>query len=339
MGFDPGLADVVAARTSVSHVDGDAGGLWLRGVPVGELARWGFGRAAAHVLGRPLQDPGGARTRAWARQDGRAVGSDPVPAVRSLIADAPDDDEALIAELAVAIGRVAAALAGRPALAPDPTLPHEVDLARMVLGRTPSDAEAHGLRAYLATVMDHGLNASTFTARVVASTGADRTSAVVAALGALSGPLHGGAPGPVLDMLDAIGRPERADAWIAAELDAGRRIMGMGHRVYRVRDPRADVLFAALDPLPAERIALARAVESAATRALAARHPDRVLAANVELATAVLLDAVGVDRRLFTALFAAGRVVGWLAHVQEARADGRIVRPRSEYVGPPCAAG
>jgi citrate synthase len=171
-------------------------------------------------------------------------------------------------------------------------------------------------------------------------------SAVTAAIGALKGPLHGGAPGPVLEMLDAVGEASRAREWLGSELDARRRIMGMGHRVYRVRDPRAAVLEAAIDRLRTaiaangggggaieRRLELARAVEREATTLLAARHPDRALRANVEFYTAVLLEAVGVPRALFSATFAASRVVGWTAHIDEERRKGRLIRPSSVYKG------
>ncbi|MCB9677449.1 MAG: citrate synthase [Alphaproteobacteria bacterium] len=333
----PGLAGVVAARTAVSRVDGTGGALWFRGVPVQAVADRGFEAAAALVLDAPVEGLGPLRVQAFARQAGVPVPSGAMDGVRALVAGAQTGSAAeLIAEVGVAVGRVAAGLAGRPALVPDPALSHAADVGRMAVGRPLTAAEAEGLDAYLCTVMDHGLNASTFTARVVASTGSDAVSAVTAALGALKGPLHGGAPGPVLDMLDAVGMLDRAEPWVRAELDAGRRIMGMGHRVYRVRDPRAAVLERAVGGLHTERLALARAVEAAAEAALAARHPDRALRANVEFYTAILLEAVGLDRRLFTPMFAAGRVVGWLAHVAEERATGRIIRPASEYVGPPC---
>ncbi len=183
------------------------------------------------------------------------------------------------------------------------------------------------------------MNASTFTARVVASTGSDLVSAIVAALGALKGPLHGGAPGPVLDMLDAIGRAPRALAWLETELAAGRRIMGMGHRIYHVRDPRAAALERAAKVLEesgmsAERLPLARVVEREAERLLAERHPGRHLRANVEFYTAVLLDGLGIPRTLFSPMFAVSRVVAWCAHVDEQRAVGRLIRPASVYVGP-----
>jgi citrate synthase len=228
---------------------------------------------------------------------------------------------------------------GLAPVAPDPAFSHAGDYWRMVHDATPTAAVERALGTYLVTVADHGMNASTFAARVVASTGSDAVSAAVAGIGALKGPLHGGAPGPVLDMLDAIGEPERARAWLEAELAAGRRIMGMGHRVYRVRDPRAAVLERALEALArdggaSERLPLARAVERAAVELLRGRYPERALQTNVEFYTAVLLDALGFERRLFSPTFAVGRVVGWYAHVLEQRATGRLIRPASRYVGP-----
>jgi citrate synthase len=207
----------------------------------------------------------------------------------------------------------------------------------MLRGAEPTAAEAAALDAYLVTVAEHGMNASTFTARVIASTRSDVVSAVVGALGALKGPLHGGAPGPVLDMLDAIGTPENIDAWLSAELASGRRLMGFGHRIYHVRDPRADVLKGVVSRLKragAGRIAFAEAVEQGAIAAPARHKPDRPLQTNVEFYTALLLEAVGLDRELFTAVFAMGRVAGWTAHVFEQQQSGRLLRPQSEYVGP-----
>jgi citrate synthase len=163
-------------------------------------------------------------------------------------------------------------------------------------------------------------------------------SSVVAAIGALKGPLHGGAPGHVLDMLDEIASPERAQPWIEAELAAGRRVMGMGHRIYRVRDPRAAVLERAVAALEAtgrttSRLGLARAVERVAESALSAKYPDRPLRANVEFYTSVLLDAVSLPRALFSPTFAVGRTAGWCAHIAEQRAVGKLIRPASRYVG------
>jgi citrate synthase len=226
---------------------------------------------------------------------------------------------------------------GLPPVAPSTEMSHAADYLRMTLGAPSSDSAARALDAYLVTVIDHGMNASTFTARVVTSTGSDLVSAVVAAVGALKGPLHGGAPGPVLDMVDAVGDPSRAEAWLLAELAAGRRIMGMGHRIYRVRDPRAAVLEAAvnrtLGSLASARLEMARAVETAAAKILRERKPDRPLAANVEFYTAVLLDAVGLPREQFSPTFAVGRIAGWCAHVFEQRRTGKLIRPASRYVG------
>ena len=210
----------------------------------------------------------------------------------------------------------------------------------MLTGTAPTPQQAGALDRYLVTVADHGLNASTFAARVVASTKAGLTSSVLAALSALKGPLHGGAPGPVLDMLDAAGSPEHAPAWIAAELARGERLMGFGHRIYRVRDPRADALKAAVRLLASAgaidpaRFALAEALEGTALAQLKAKKPDRPLDTNVEFYTALLLEALGFPREAFTGVFAMGRVGGWLAHAREQAETGRLIRPMSTYVGP-----
>jgi citrate synthase len=223
--------------------------------------------------------------------------------------------------------------AGQPPVAPDPALGHAADYLRMTIGRAPDAGAVRALDAYLVTVIDHAMCASTFTARVIASTASDLISAMVGAVGALKGPLHGGAPGPVLDMLDAIGTPAHAEAWLLDELAAGRRIMGMGHRVYRVRDPRAAVLETAVRPLLSPRLELARAVEAAAAKILREKKPDRPLAANVEFYTAVLLDAVGLPREQFAPTFAVSRIAGWSAHVIEQHRTGRLIRPASHYIG------
>jgi citrate synthase len=360
-----GLEEVVAAVTRLSDVDGAQGRLVLAGRPVEELAgRVGFedvlhllwyGREPLpHERERIREALGDAREEAFARLpdlgDALAMpdGMDALRAAVSHLGARPG--EAPFAEalrLAGAVAVFAAAWARQPApVRPDGHRGHAADYLRMATGRDPSDAEAGALDAYLVTVSDHGMNASTFAARVVASTASDTVSAVVAALGALKGKLHGGAPGPVLDMLDAIGRPENARAWLEASLGRGERIMGMGHRVYRVRDPRAFVLERALGALEraggAERhgrarLALARAVEREAEALLAARHPDRPLKANVEFYTATLLEGVGLPRTLFTPTFAASRVAGWCAHVDEQRRYGRLMRPRSRYLDVPPA--
>jgi len=250
----------------------------------------------------------------------------------------------LVALASVATGHWVREQQGRALLEPDPTAAHASDLLRLMHGRAASAAEARALDVYLMSVVDHGLNASTFAARVVASTGSDLVSAVTAAVGALKGPLHGGAPGPVLDMLDAIGTASAARPWLERELSQGRRIMGMGHRVYRVRDPRAFVLERAFQTLaegaPAlqPRFDLARAVETEAEALLAARSKGRAIRANVEFFTALLLDALGIPREAFTGVFSAGRMAGWCAHFYEQASSGRLLRPSSRYVGPPAPA-
>jgi citrate synthase len=210
----------------------------------------------------------------------------------------------------------------------------------MTRGTPASSAEVAALDAYLVTVCDHGLNASTFAARVVASTRAGLTSAVLAGISALKGPLHGGAPGPVIEMLDEIGSAANARAWLEGALDRGDRLMGFGHRVYRVRDPRADALKRAVAALAGDsgaapgRLALAEAVETAALAVLRERKPGRSLQTNVELYTALLLEGLAFPPAAFTCVFAMGRVAGWIAHAREQLAGGRLVRPQSRYVGP-----
>ncbi|MCY0989289.1 citrate synthase [Nannocystis sp. ILAH1] len=352
-----GLDGVVVADTRLSEVDGERGRLVLAGHDIERLAGgtsfealagllWTGALPQAAAADATRQALAEGRVRAFARLHADELGrfADGMDALRAAMArlsaddgfDAPANLTGAVAVFAAAWARVRAG--GQP-LAPDPALPHAADYLRMLTGEAPDPARVAALEAYLVTVADHGMNASTFAARVVASTGSDAVSAIVAAIGALKGPLHGGAPGPVLDMLDAIGEPAGAARWIEAELAAGRRIMGMGHRIYRVRDPRAAVLEAALARLEQAgvsngRLALARAVERAAEGALRAKYPDRPLAANVEFYTAVLLDAVGLDRAAFSPTFAAGRVAGWCAHVLEQSATGRLIRPASRYVGP-----
>ena len=355
-----GLEGVVVADTALSDVDGERGRLVIRGHDVEQLALqvdfeavcallWhgALPDAAAHAALR--QGLGRARVRAFARLPslGDALASaDAMDALRAALAHLRADGVApaqLKLDITAALAVFAAAWSrlreGAAPIAPDPAHGHAADTLRMA-GVTGADgARAAALDAYLVTASDHGMNASTFTARVVASTQSDAVSAVVAAIGALKGPLHGGAPGPVLAMLDAIGTPEQAPHWIARELAAGHRIMGMGHRVYRVRDPRAAVLDRAIEQLQAAgvrspRLALARAVEAVAVASLGERRPERRLAANVEFYTAVILDAIGLPQSLFSAIFAVARVAGWLAHIDEQRAGGRLIRPASRYVGP-----
>jgi citrate synthase len=350
-----GLEGVVVAATKLSEVDGQAGRLSVGGFPIEELAgRRSFewvvallhdGAPPDEARERELQQLlGEARVRVFERGDVAAVAAraarmgEPMAGLRAAVATLDGDLDLVdvVAAVPVFVGALGRARRGGSAVTPDAGAGHAADYLRMVSGAQPDASKVAALDAYLVTVVDHGLNASTFTARVVASTGSDRVSAVTAAIGALKGPLHGGAPGPVLDMLDAVEARGDAAQWLRDELAAGRRIMGMGHRIYRVRDPRADVLERALasSGLEARRLEVARRVERAASALLRERYPERALATNVEFFTAVLLDAVGLERSLFAPTFAVGRVAGWCAHVDEQRARGRLVRPESIYVGP-----
>jgi citrate synthase len=191
------------------------------------------------------------------------------------------------------------------------------------------------LERYHVATVDHGFNASTFTARVVASTGADLAAAVVAAIGAFSGPLHGGAPDRALASLDAIGSPDRIDAWVRARLEAGDRIMGFGHAVYRVEDPRAVLLRETARELGGDLVDFACAVEDRVVALLAELRPGRALYANVEFYAGVVMELCGIPRDMFTPTFAVSRVVGWAANVLEQARERRIIRPAARYVGPP----
>jgi len=352
-----GLEGVVAARTVLSEVDGQAGRLIIRGRSLDDLAGQAtFEDLIALLFAGFFEDLpadlsaalGAARVAVFAEVahlDAGLLALEPVEAVRALMARLADGDDLatalrLIAAPAVFTPAVVRAQAGQAPIAPNPALPHAADILRMLSGAAPAAAQVAGLDAYLVTVSDHGLNASTFAARVVASTRAGLTSAVLAGISALKGPLHGGAPGPVIEMLDGIGRPENARAWIEAALARGERLMGFGHRIYRVRDPRADALKGPVRALAQDagarpgRVAFAEAVEAAALDILKTHKPDRPLDTNVEFYTALLLEALDFPPQAFTCVFAMGRVAGWLAHAREQLAGGRLVRPQSVYVGP-----
>jgi citrate synthase len=228
---------------------------------------------------------------------------------------------------------------GQPLCEPPDHLGFAASYLYMLEGREPDPVRVDGLNAYLVAIIDHGMNASTFTARVIASTDADMVSAITGAIGALKGPKHGGVPGPVLKMFTAIGTPERTEAWVRAALGRGERIMGFGHRIYKVRDPRAELLDAAAETMAQytgdrELLDFTREVERVTVKILDEVKPGRDLYANVELYAALILHAVDVPAALFTPTFAIGRTAGWTAHVLEQFADNRLIRPQSVYVGP-----
>jgi citrate synthase len=357
-----GLEGVVAATTRLSSVDGEAGELLIAGFPAEELAPratfeettwllWHGSLPTADELDAFRRRLANRRTLLPATLDLlRAAARRRVPAMDALrmaagtlsliegAGDPREDAVTLVAAFPTIVASYWRLLRGEEPLAPREDLGHAASFLYLLSGEEPSAERARGLETYLNTVSDHGLNASTFTARVIVSTRSDLISAVTGAVGALKGPLHGGAPGPALDMVFEIGTPERAEGVLREKLARGERLMGFGHRVYRVRDPRADVLAAA-----AERFyrnggdeglyELARSVEATALRLLREAKPDRRLDTNVEFYTALLLHGLGLPTELFTPIFAVGRVAGWTAHALEQLETGRLIRPQSEYVG------
>jgi citrate synthase len=198
----------------------------------------------------------------------------------------------------------------------------------------PDPRHVQAIDAYWTSAAEHGMNASTFTARVIASTGADVAAALSGAVGAMSGPLHGGAPARVLHMIEEVERRGDALAYVKHALDHGERLMGFGHRVYRAEDPRARVLRRTARELSAPRYEAAVALETAALQELHARKPDRILATNVEFWAAIMLDFAGVPAHMFTSMFTCARTAGWAAHVLEQKRTGRLIRPSARYVGP-----
>ncbi len=350
-----GLDGVPAAETVLSHVDGERGELIIAGEHVGALAgKWSFEGVTARLWNgateRSLSEAdvraslGAARQRAFARLPdllpatrGMSIVDGFRAAIAALRAENGLDDEAtIVGALPVIAGALVQRAKGKDLIAPDPDLGHAADTLKMLLNRRPEPRETTALDTYFVTVCDHGMNASTFATRVVASTQADLFAAITAGYCALTGPLHGGAPEPVLEMLNAIGTRERIKPWVDGALARGERLMGFGHRVYRVRDPRADVLKAAIGRLESEGADLpfAGEVEAYIREALRRKNPGRPLETNVEFFTAILLDALSIPRQAFTPIFAVARAAGWTAHAREQQRTGRLIRPSSSYVGP-----
>jgi citrate synthase len=349
-----GLDGVPAAETALSHVDGEKGELIITGERVDDLVKkTSFEGVTARLWsagsGTPISEAevraalGEARSRAYHRLPqllGAAEGLSIVDGFRSAISGLRAEsglthDATIVGAMPVIAAALVQRAKGAAPRFPTPTLSHAADTLAMLHGRAPSAAEAAALDAYLVTVSDHGMNASTFTARVIASTHADLFAAVTGGYCALTGPLHGGAPEPVLEMLDAIGTRERIKPWIDNALANGERLMGFGHRVYRVRDPRADVLKFAIGRLATNTTDLpfAADVEAYAREALRRAKPDRPLDTNVEFFTAILLDALSIPRQAFTPIFAVARSAGWTAHAREQQRRGRLLRPSSVYIG------
>lgn len=356
-----GLEGVVAAETKLSMVDGEAGELVIAGFPVAELALHASFEETVYLLWNgDLPDDAQLRSFRAELASHRAIAPealellaaaarrpiDAMDALRiaagtvSLAGSGNDRDDAVrivaaMPTIVAAYWRLLHHLAPLPPLA---HLGHAANYLYMLTGHEPDAEQVRGLETYLNTVVDHGLNASTFTARVIASTGSDLISAIVGAIGALKGPLHGGAPGPALDMVFEIGEASRAESVLRAKIEAGERLMGFGHRVYKVRDPRADVLAVAAERMftrggDMKLYDLARAVERDAIRLLEEYKPGRKLQTNVEFYTALLLHGLGLEVPLFTPTFAISRAAGWVAHCFEQRAANRIIRPQSVYAG------
>jgi citrate synthase len=223
---------------------------------------------------------------------------------------------------------------GERPVGPRDDLGHVANLLWMATGRVPEPVQVRALEQYLVLTMDHGFNASTFAARVITSTGADLSSAICGAIGALSGPLHGGAPSRALEMLDEVHGPEDAERWVRDTVGRDGRVMGFGHRVYTAEDPRSVLLRGVAQQLGGARVAAALEVEAAVVRTLAELKPGRGLSTNVEFYAGVVMEACGLPPEMFTPTFAVSRTIGWCAHVQEQAASNRLIRPSARYVGP-----
>ena len=245
------------------------------------------------------------------------------------------DALALCAAVPVLLAAILRIHDGLDPIQPSPELGHAADWLHLLTGQQPSPAAARAVEQYLISTIDHGFNASTFAARVVAGTGADLGACIVAAVGALSGPLHGGAPSRALDALDEIGSVDHVDAWLRPRLAAGSKVMGFGHAVYRTADPRGVLLRRIAEGLGGDLVDRAAGIEQRIEEVLAEVKPGRELRANVEYWAGVVMELCGLPRAAFTPTFTVSRAIGWCAHVMEQAADGKIIRPSARYVGPP----
>ncbi|WP_293694519.1 citrate/2-methylcitrate synthase [uncultured Agrococcus sp.] len=357
-----GLSNVAVTETAISDVNGDEGFYQYRDHSAIELARGASFEAVWHLLvfghlpsGEELEQFQARVRQAQSTPELAATvarvrisEAEPLKALQSalpLLGSARGmrpvfdlDEDARVAEsieLAAAAPIIlAAAYRGAKGLAPLQQLDERGVVAnylRQVTGSVPTAEDERALTTYLVAAMDHGFNASTFTCRVIASTGADVASCLTGALGALSGPLHGGAPARALDSLDAAGSD--VEAWILSELRAGRRLMGFGHPVYRTTDPRSALLKQVAESFGGPRVAEAMCFEETADRLLAEHKPNRSLRANVEFYAAIVMEHCGIPREMFTPTFAAARVIGWTAHALEQARDSKIFRPSAKFLG------
>jgi citrate synthase len=352
--YSPGLEGVVAGETTLSYIDGEAGRLLYRGYPIGELVHGGSYAAVAELLWTgewmpdaklPCQPVPGAVMTAL-----RALPKDarPMDALRTAVSvwgavnnpawpATPEHARALTAFSPSALAAFARLCLGLEPVDPDPDLDLVPGFLYQINGAQPDAETARALDAYFIVGAEHGFNASTFTCRVITSTRADIASAVCGAIGAMKGPLHGGAPSEVVEQIHQVGTPDKAEAWVRDAIDRKERLMGFGHRVYRAYDPRAAALREVAEGMEhkPEWLALAIAVEDVALRVLAEKYPDRPLMTNVEYYAAPVLMGVGLTPDLFPATFALARHAGWTAHAIEQGANNRLIRPDVRYVGYP----
>jgi citrate synthase len=346
----PGLEGVVAFETEIAEPDRAGGALRYRGVDIEDLVGrvpfenvWGLLVDAAFEPGLPPAEPFPIPVHSGdVRVDVQSALAMLAPAwgFRPLLDISEEQCREDLARAAVmALSFVAQSARGIGL----PMVPQrEIDKARTIVERfmirwraEPDPQHVRAVDAYFTSAAEHGMNASTFTARVVASTGADVAAALSAAVGAISGPLHGGAPSRVLAMIEEIERTGDADGYVRGVLDRHERLMGFGHRVYRAEDPRARTLRQIARDLDAPRYQVAEAFEKSALEQLAERRPDRVLATNVEFWAAIVLDFAEIPAHMFTSMFTCARTAGWSAHILEQKKYGRLVRPSANYIGPP----
>ncbi len=348
--FKPGLEGVVASETEIAEPDKDGGALRYRGVDIEDLVgHVTFGNVWALLVdgkfgpGMPPAQPFPIPVHTGdVRVDVQAALAmlTPIWGFRPLLDISDDQARDNLARAAVmALSYVAQSARGIGV----PAVPQEeIDTCNTIVERfmtrwrgDPDPKHIAAVDAYFVSAAEHGLNASTFTARVIASTGADVAAALSGAIGAMSGPLHGGAPSRVLHMLEEIEDTGDADDYVRALLDRGDRLMGFGHRVYRAEDPRARTLRRTAEELKAPRFEVALALERAALDQLRERRPDRVIETNVEFWAAIVLDFAEVPSNMFTSMFTCARTAGWCAHILEQKRTGRLMRPSARYVGPP----
>src|SRR3954452_15423302 len=347
--FRPGLEGVVAFETEIAEPDKEGGALRYRGVDIEDLIGhypfekvWGLLVDETFEPGMPqaermeLQDPSGS---VMADLQAGLATLGPKWGLKQLVDIEPEDARDDLARLsAAALSIVAQAARGAAPVVPESEVARGENAAAQFLIRWRGEADPKHVTAvdtYWVSAAEHGLNASTFTARIAASTGADCAAAMSSAVGALSGPLHGGAPTRVLRMLDEVEARGDADAYVHGLVDRGERIMGFGHRVYRAEDPRARVLRRTAQKLGSRRVEVAEALEEAARSVLREKSPDRVLETNVEFWAAVVRETAEIPPAMSPPMFGCARVAGWSAHIIEQKRTGRLIRPSARYVGPP----